>query len=67
MALRTISLNELDNFKMDENGDLHWKDGKVYVYKRFKLQGIELGLAAVGALGALLAGIHPFLLSFGLM
>ncbi|ATU94382.1 hypothetical protein [Phyllobacterium zundukense] len=65
MALRTISLSELDNFKMDENGDLHWKDGKVYVHKRISLRGYELALATIGATGALLAGVHPFLHSFG--
>jgi hypothetical protein len=60
-------MNELDNFKMDDDGNLHWKDGKVYVYKQLKLRGYELTLATIGATGALLAGIHPFLVSFGLL
>lgn len=65
MALRTISLNELDNLKIDEYGNLHWRDGKVSIQQKVSLRWYELILATTGAVGALLAGAHPFLVSFG--
>lgn len=65
MALRTIGMDELDNFKIDDDGNLHWKDGKVFIQKRVSLRRYEFILATLAAAGALLAGIHPFLISFG--
>lgn len=65
MALRTISMEELNHLKIDDDGRLHWHDAKVSVEKKISLRWYELILATIGAFGALAAGVHPFLVSFG--
>ncbi len=63
--MRTISIDELDGFQIDDNGRLYWRGKGVVLEQRITLRGIELGLAVVAAIGALLSGIHPFGASFG--
>jgi hypothetical protein len=64
-VIRTISIDELDGFQIDDNGRLYWHGKGVVLEQRITLRGIELGLAFVAAIGAFLAGIHPFGASFG--
>lgn len=63
--MRTISIDELDGFQIDDKGRLYWRGKGVVLEQRITLRGIELGLALVAAIGALLAGIHPFGASLG--
>ena len=65
MTRRTISIDELDKFQIDENGQLFWGERAVLLERRITLKGWELFIAASAAIGALLGGLHPFLHSFG--
>lgn len=65
MARNRISLEQLDSFEVDEHGQLFWNGKAVVLERRITLRGLELLLAACGAVGALAAGLHPFLQSFG--
>jgi hypothetical protein len=47
------------------DGKLHWKGQAIVVDQKLSLRRYELILATGGALGALLAGVHPFLVSLG--
>ncbi len=49
------------------DGKLHWKGQALVVDQKVSLRKYELILATAGALGALLAGIHPFMVSLGLI
>jgi hypothetical protein len=60
MAPRTISIDEMDGFEIDDDGRLYWRGKGVVLEQRITLKGFELVLASAAALGALLAGIHPF-------
>lgn len=65
MALRTISLDELNNFQLDEDGRLFWKGETVILEKKLSLETYQVVLLALGTIGALLSGLHPFGQSFG--
>jgi hypothetical protein len=65
MVRRTIGIDELDKFQIDDNGQLYWGEHAVQLERRITLKGWELVIAACAAFGALLAGLHPFLQSFG--
>ncbi|MDX0512752.1 hypothetical protein [Sinorhizobium medicae] len=60
MTLRTISIDELDHFKLDENGRLYWKGEAVILEKRLRLETYQIVLATLATAGAVLSGIHPF-------
>jgi len=65
MGLRTIGLDELDNFKLDDSGRLYWKGEAVILEKKVSLQAYQVVLLTLGTIGALLSGIFPFGQSFG--
>jgi hypothetical protein len=65
MSPRTISTDELDGFQIDENGRLYWRGKGVILEQKISLRWWELSALIVGALGALLAGVHPFGVTFG--
>ncbi|TIN06704.1 MAG: hypothetical protein E5Y14_27655 [Mesorhizobium sp.] len=65
MAPRTIGIEELDGFQIDGDGRLYWRGKGVLMERRITLRGFELLLASTAAVGAVLAGIHPFGVSFG--
>ncbi|KQV28115.1 hypothetical protein ASC97_07135 [Rhizobium sp. Root1203] len=65
MALRAIGIDELDGFQLDGSNQLYWRGQTVVLEQRLRLEGYQIVLATIGAVGALLAGIHPFLVSFG--
>ncbi|MEI5679554.1 MULTISPECIES: hypothetical protein [unclassified Mesorhizobium] len=65
MSLRTIGLDELNNFQLDEKGRLYWKGETVILEKKVSLETYQIVLLTLGTVGALLAGIHPFGQSFG--
>lgn len=64
MARRKIGLDELDNFELGDEGQLYWSGKAVVLEKRLTLRGAELAVALFAAVGAFLAGVHPFLKSF---
>ena len=67
MARRPITMDEMDLFEVDDSdGRLFWRGKTVVVENRVSLRPLELGLAFVGALGALLSGLHPFGVTLGL-
>ncbi|RWB94997.1 MULTISPECIES: hypothetical protein [unclassified Mesorhizobium] len=65
MAPRTISIDEMDGFQIDDDGRLYCRGQSVLLERRITLRGFELILASTAAVGALLAGVHPFGASFG--
>lgn len=65
MGLRTISIDELDHFKLDEHGRLYWKGEAVILEKRLRLETYQIVLATLATAGAVLSGIHPFGVTFG--
>jgi len=64
---RTISIDELGYLEVDDNHRLFWKGEAVILEKRLKLETYQVWLASIAAVGALLAGVHPFLVSFGIL
>lgn len=62
---RTIGQDELDKLEVDEANQLFWNGKAVVLEKRLVLQSWERFIATAAAIGALLAGLHPFLASFG--
>ena len=66
MTLRTISIDEIDHFNLDENGRLYWKGEAVILEKRLRLETYQIVLATLATGGAVLSGIHPFGVSLGL-
>ncbi|MGV4794098.1 hypothetical protein [Rhizobium sp. F40D2] len=65
MALRSIGIDEFDNFQFDEQGRLHWRGEPVLLEKRVRLETYQIVLATLAAAGAFAAGLHPFGHSFG--
>jgi hypothetical protein len=65
MTRKRIGLEQLDNFEVDETGQLFWNGKAVVLEQRLVLRSWELLIASVAASGAILAGLHPFLKSFG--
>lgn len=65
MARRTISIDELDGFELDENNRLYWKGTAVLLERRLSLDWYQTTLATLAAAGALLAGVHPFGVTWG--
>ncbi len=66
MALRSISIDEMDGFQLDDTNQLYWRGQTVVLEQKLKLELYQIVLATIGAVGALLAGVHPFLVSFGI-
>ncbi|WP_395449938.1 hypothetical protein ACHMW7_09070 [Aminobacter sp. UC22_36] len=65
MALKTIAVGQLDGFQLDDNGRLYWKGEAVILEKKLLLETYQVVLLTLGTVGALLAGVHPFGVSFG--
>jgi hypothetical protein len=61
-----MTIAETGNFDVID-GKLHWKGQPVVVDQKLSLRKYELLLATAGAFGALLAGIHPFLVTWHLI
>lgn len=67
MQRRTISLEELDQFEVNDAGQLFWKGKAVVLERRLTLKGWELFIASLAATGAILAGAHPYLVSLSIL
>ncbi|MGO4350949.1 hypothetical protein AB4Z25_03315 [Rhizobium sp. RAF36] len=67
MALRTIALDELDGFQLDEANRLYWRGETVVLERRLKLETYQIVLATLATVGAVASGIHPFLVSWHLL
>jgi hypothetical protein len=65
MPRHPISYSDVGKLEVDDAGRLFWEGKAVVTENRITLRGWELTIAGAAALGALLAGIHPFLHSFG--
>lgn len=62
-----LSWNDLGRFSVDKNNRLLW-DGEVVVTEnRLTLTRLQLTLAIIATVGAALSGIHPYLVSFGVL
>ncbi|MBX9725918.1 MAG: hypothetical protein K2X09_01525 [Rickettsiales bacterium] len=59
--LRGISLDEMDQFQLDENGQLHWNNKKVITANVVSLRKYEFIIALVVAFGALATGVEAVL------
>ncbi|MGR9055503.1 hypothetical protein ACU8NH_06245 [Rhizobium leguminosarum] len=66
MALRTISIDEMDGFQLDDVNRLYWRGETVLLERRLKLETYQIILATLATIGALAAGVHPFLVSWHL-
>lgn len=65
MARHEITYDDIGHFEVDDDGRLYWKGQPVLLEQKLSLRGFELTLATIAAIGAALAGIHPFGQSFG--
>jgi hypothetical protein len=65
MALRSIGIDELDGFQIDDHGQLYWRAKAVILEKRLKLETYQVLLATLATAGAVASGVHPFGVSFG--
>lgn len=65
MGKRTITLEQLDGFQVDDDGRLYWQDKAVVLEQKLTLNTYERVIAFVAAIGALLAGVHPFGVTLG--
>jgi hypothetical protein len=62
-----MGIDEFEGFQVDDSNQLHWRGQTVVLEQRLKLERYQIVLATIGAVGALLAGVHPFLVSFGIL
>ena len=67
MALRTIAIDELDGFQLDESNRLYWRGETVVLERKLKLERYQIVLATLATVGALASGVHPFLASWHLL
>ena len=67
MSRRIVSIDELDKFQVDDDGQLFWDGKAVVLEQRLTLKGWELAIASCAALGAIAAGLHPFLVYFSIL
>lgn len=65
MEPRSIGIDEMDGFQIDDNGRLYWRGTAVILEKRLKLEGYQIFLATLATIGTLLSGVHPFAVTFG--
>jgi hypothetical protein len=66
MTRQSITFDQIASFEVDDSdGRLYWRGKGVVLERRVILRGFELFLASIAAIGALLAGVHPFGASFG--
>ncbi|MDE0880879.1 hypothetical protein [Aurantimonas coralicida] len=66
MHRRALSFDDMDDLEIDGDGRLYWKGKAVRVEQKVSLEAYQIVLATMAAVGAVLAGIHPFGHSFGL-
>lgn len=62
-----ITWDDLAKLEVDDVGRLHWNGEAVILEKRLRLETYQIWLATLATIGTLLAGIHPFLVSFGIL
>ena len=55
--LRTIALEELEHFQLDDSDRLHWKDRRVYLDRQISLSGFERVVAVIIAGSALVSAL----------
>lgn len=60
MALRPISIDAMDNFQLDDDDRLYWKEKAVILEKRVRLENYQIALASLATAGAVLSGVHPY-------
>lgn len=66
MSRRTISIDELDGFELDDNGKLYWRGLGVIMEQKVSLRWIELTLAIMAAIATTVAAVWPIVVHFGL-
>lgn len=59
MNHRTISLEELNNFQVDQTGQLYWKGQAVVLRQRITLGSLELLIAGIAAVATLIDAVFP--------
>ena len=55
--IRTISIDELDGFGIDDDNNLYWKQKPVKLEKRFRFSWWQGFLATIAAFGTLASGL----------
>jgi hypothetical protein len=65
MARRTISVDELDGFELDNNGQLYWRGKGVLLEQKISLRPFELFLVGLASVSTAIAAIWPIGLHFG--
>ena len=64
---RPISMDEMALFEVSDDGHLYWRGDKVILEKRLRLETYQVWLAVLATFGAVMAGVHPYLVSFGIL
>ena len=54
---RSVGLDELDNLRVDSEGNLYWHDRPIMVRRRLELRGWELMMLGLTMLGTMLSGL----------
>lgn len=62
-----INWEQIAKLEVDENGRLYWNGKAVILEKRLRLEAYQIWLASLATIGTVLAGVHPFLISFGVL
>lgn len=64
---QSITMDQIAFLEVDEDGRLYWHGEQVILERRLRLENYQIVLAVIATVGALLAGVHPFLVSFGIL
>lgn len=67
MAMRVISIDEMDGFQLDDTNRLYWRGEAVVLEKRLRLETYQIVLATLATAGAVASGLHPFLVSLKIL
>jgi hypothetical protein len=62
-----ITWKQIGSFSVDEKNRLLWNGEVVVTENKLALSRLQLALAIIATIGATLSGIHPFLVSFGIL
>ncbi len=62
-----ITWNQMRGFSVDKNNRLLWNGEVIVTESKLSLSKFQLFLAVAATLGTLASGVHPFLVSFGIL
>lgn len=62
-----MSWNQMRGFSVDKNNRLLWNGEVMVTESKLTLTRLQLALAVLATIGTLASGIHPFLVSFGIL